>query len=117
MQRWNLLHPDETPRQSVVSELLGNREGPVIAATDYLKSFADQIRAFVPGRYTVLGTDGYGRSDRRERLRHFFEVNRYFVAIAALKSLCDEGKVGAETVRAAIAKYDIDPGKPNPVTV
>jgi pyruvate dehydrogenase E1 component len=116
-ERWNLLHPDEAPREPAVSQLLANRQGPVIAATDYMKAVADQIRSFVPGRYSVLGTDGYGRSDRRERLRHFFEVNRYFVAIAALKSLRDEGAIGPETVRKAIAKYDIDPGKPNPVSV
>jgi pyruvate dehydrogenase E1 component len=116
-ERWNLLHPEETPREPVVAALLRSRRGPVIAASDYVKAYADQIRAFVPGRFHVLGTDGYGRSDRRERLRHFFEVNRYFVAIAALKALCDEGEVPAETVRAAIAKYGIDPDKPNPVDV
>jgi pyruvate dehydrogenase E1 component len=116
-ERWNLLHPDETPREPVVTSLLRSRQGPVIAATDWVKAYADQIRAFVPGRYHVLGTDGYGRSDRRERLRHHFEVNRYFVAVAALKALADDGAVPPETVRAAIAKYGIDPDKPNPVTV
>jgi pyruvate dehydrogenase E1 component len=116
-ERWNLLHPEQTPRLCAVAEQLRERPGPVVAATDYMKSQADQIRAFVPGRYVVLGTDGYGRSDRRERLRHFFEVNRYFVAIAALKALADDGALPPSTVRQAIEKYGIDPEKPNPVTV
>jgi pyruvate dehydrogenase E1 component len=116
-ERWNLLHPDETPRVGHVGTLLADRQGPVIAATDYMKVHADQIRSFVPGRYTVLGTDGYGRSDRRERLRHFFEVNRYFVTLAALKALADDGAISRDAVRAAIEKYDIDPEKPSPVSV
>ena len=109
------MHPEQSRREPVVTGLLKEREGPVVAATDYMKAVADQIRAFVPGRYVVLGTDGFGRSDRRERLRHFFEVNRYFVAIAALKALCDDGVVPPETVRAAIEKYGVDPDKPDPV--
>jgi pyruvate dehydrogenase E1 component len=116
-ERWNLLHPQEEPRVCHVAELLSERRGPVVAASDYMKAVADQIRAFVPGRYATLGTDGYGRSDRRERLRHFFEVNRYFVAIAALKSLADDGAIPPERVSAAIEKYGIDPAKPSPVTV
>ena len=100
-----------------MEEALAERAGPVIAATDYLQAYADQIRAFVPGRYRVLGTDGFGRSDTRARLRHFFEVNRYFIAIAALHSLAEEGAVSAAAVRQAIEKYGIDPEKPNPVTV
>jgi pyruvate dehydrogenase E1 component len=116
-ERWNLLHPDEPARVSYVAKQLGERQGPVVAASDYMKTVADQIRAFVPGRYATLGTDGYGRSDRRERLRHFFEVNRYFVAIAALKALADDGALPRDTVRAAIEKYGIDREKPNPVTV
>ena len=90
------------------------RRGPVVAATDYMKTHADQIRAFVPGRYVVLGTDGFGRSDTRERLRHFFEVNRYYVALAALKALADDGELAPATVAQAIEKYGIDPGKPPP---
>src|SRR5262249_53704938 len=88
-ERWNMLHPAEAQKSSVVSRELSDRRGPVVAATDYMKSHADQIRAFVPGRYVVLGTDGFGRSDTRERLRDFFEVNRYYVALAALKALMD----------------------------
>ncbi len=113
-ERWNLLHPAEAPKSSVVHRELSGRRGPVVAATDYMKTHADQIRAFVPGRYVVLGTDGFGRSDTRERLRHFFEVNRYWVILAALKALTDDGEVAPGTVAAAIEKYGIDPGKPPP---
>jgi pyruvate dehydrogenase E1 component len=117
--RWNLLHPSDAPRKSYVESRLEGSSGPIIASTDYMKIFADQIRPFVPkGRtYRVLGTDGYGRSDTREKLRHFFEVNRYWTAIAALKALADEGTVKASVVADAIRKYGIDPNKPNPVTV
>jgi pyruvate dehydrogenase E1 component len=113
-ERWNRLHPTEPPRQSYVTTCLADRAGPVIAATDYMKSFADQIRPFVPGTYKVLGTDGYGRSDYRRRLRRFFEVDRYHVAQAALQALGQEGAVPLETAAEAITKYGIDPEKPNP---
>jgi pyruvate dehydrogenase E1 component len=117
--RWNLLHPTEKPRKSYVESRLEGRDGPVIASTDYMKTFADQIRPFLPkGRtYRVLGTDGFGRSDTREKLRHFFEVNRYWVTVAALKALADDGVVKPAVVADAIRKYGIDPAKPNPVTV
>jgi pyruvate dehydrogenase E1 component len=117
VERWNLLHPTETPRKSYVETVLADAPGPVIAATDYMKSFADQIRQFVPGRYRVLGTDGYGRSDYRVKLRHFFEVNRHFVAVAALSSLAQEGTISSSVVADAIAKYGIDPDKPDPTKV
>ena len=93
--------------------------GPVVAATDYIKTFADQIRPFVPREraYRVLGTDGFGRSDSRAKLRHFFEVNRYFVAIAALKALAESGEGRAQTAAEAIRKYGIDPNKPDPTTL
>jgi pyruvate dehydrogenase E1 component len=116
-ERWNLLHPDERARLSWVEQQLRDREGPVVAATDYVKAYADQIRAFVPRHYRVLGTDGFGRSDVRARLRHFFEVNRYFVAVAALKSLADTGRLSPQAVRQAIEKYKIDPEKPSPTRV
>jgi pyruvate dehydrogenase E1 component len=118
-ERWNLLHPTEAPRKSYVESRLEGTSGPVIASTDYMKAFADQIRLFIPkGRsYRVLGTDGYGRSDTREKLRHFFEVNRYWTAIAALKALADDGMVKPAVVAEAMRKYGIDPDKPNPVTV
>ncbi len=115
--RWNMLHPTEPPRRSYVGDCLAGRRGPVIAATDYVKSFADQIRAFVPGHYRVLGTDGYGRSDYRKNLRRFFEVDRHYVAVAALASLAQDGTVPAATVADAIARYGIDPGKPDPSLV
>ncbi len=115
--RWNLLHPAEPPRLSHVERCLKETQGPVIAATDYVHAFAEQIRAFVPRRYAVLGTDGFGRSDTREKLRHFFEVDRHFVAVAALKALADDGQIIQTKVAEAIAKYGIDPNKPNPLTV
>jgi pyruvate dehydrogenase E1 component len=115
--RWNMLHPQETPRKSFVEASLGDRPGPGIAATDYIHTFAEQIRPFVGRRYATLGTDGYGRSDFRRKLREFFEVNRHFVAVAALKSLSEEGLVPAATVSKALKKYSIDPNKPNPIAV
>jgi pyruvate dehydrogenase E1 component len=115
--RWNMLHPTAKPRVSYVEQCLADRSGPVIAATDYMKAFADQIRPFVKRSYRVLGTDGFGRSDSRENLRRFFEVNRYYVTVAALKALADDGVVQPKTVAEAIKKYGIDPEKPNPATV
>ena len=118
VQRWNMLHPEQPPRLAHIEECLKDRNGPVIAATDYMKLFADQVRGFVPGRkFFALGTDGFGRSDTREKLRGFFEVNRHYVAVAALKSLSDEETVPQSTVAAAIKKFGIDPEKPNPTTV
>jgi pyruvate dehydrogenase E1 component len=116
-RRWNMLHPTETPRRSHVERCLQETEGPVIAATDYIRTFAEQIRAYVPRRYVVLGTDGFGRSDTREKLRRFFEVDRHYVAVAALKALADEGAVPAARVAEAIQKYGIDPARPPPWTV
>jgi pyruvate dehydrogenase E1 component len=118
-ERWNMLHPEAKPRVPYVSQCLEKRAGPVVAATDYIKAFAEQIRPFVPGDrgYKVLGTDGFGRSDSRAKLRHFFEVNRHFVAIAALKALSDKGEVKPKLVADAIKKYGVDPEKSDPVTV
>jgi pyruvate dehydrogenase E1 component len=116
-ERWNRLHPTAPPRQSWVETSLAGHQGPVIAATDYIRSFADQIRPFVKRSYTVLGTDGFGRSDTRAALRDFFEVDRRWVTVAALKALADEGKLPLETVQAAIAKLGIDPEKPEPTGV
>ena len=116
-ERWNLLHPTETPRRSWVEQCLGDRDGPAVAATDYIRMFADQIRPFVRGRYRVLGTDGFGRSDYRKKLRHFFEVDRHWVTLAALESLAPDGAVPAAKVGEAIKKYGIDPDKPNPAKV
>jgi pyruvate dehydrogenase E1 component len=116
-ERWNMLNPDKKAKSSYVAECLSKTEGPVIASTDYMKSFADQIRNFVPGRYVSLGTDGYGRSDSREALRSFFEIDRYYVVLAALKALADEGKLPASKAAEAIKKYKIDTSRPNPTTV
>src|ERR1044071_6780327 len=118
-ERWNLLHPEAKGRVPYVTKVLQDQPGPVIAASDYIKTFAEQIRPFVPqGRsYKVLGTDGFGRSDSRARLRYFFEVNRQFVAVAALKALADQGEIKVKQVAEALKKYGIDPEKPDPTTV
>ncbi len=118
-ERWNLLHPTDAPRESWVEKNLKGSTGPVVASSDYIKTFAEQIRPFIPaGRaYRVLGTDGFGRSDTRERLRDFFEVDRHWVTVAALKALADQGDIKATVVAAAFEKYGIDANKPNPVTV
>ena len=116
-QRWNLLHPEDAPRRSYLQTVLDGHPGPVVAATDYIKTHADQVRPFVERRYVALGTDGYGRSDFRRKLREFFEVDRHFVATAALKALADDGVLPPATVSEALRRYGIDPAKPNPVTV
>ena len=115
VERWNRLHPTEEPKRSYVETMLADRPGPVIASTDYIKAFADQIRPFVDRRYAVLGTDGFGRSDYRKALRRFFEVDRHFVALTALHALSQEGKVPKERVAEAISKYELDPEKRNPM--
>src|SRR6188472_2916865 len=115
VERWNRLHPTEEPKRSHVETLLADRPGPVIASTDYIKTFADQIRPFIDRRYAVLGTDGFGRSDYRKALREFFEVDRYFVTLTALHALAQDGLMPKERVAEAITKYDIDPDKPNPM--
>ena len=117
VSRWNLLHPEEPARLSYVETCLKDRKGPVIASTDYMKIVADQIREFVPNRYRVLGTDGFGRSDTREKLRYFFEVDRHYVVVAALKALADEGKIPVSAVTKAIQTFAIDPEKPEPIKV
>ena len=115
--RWNLLHPTEKPKATHVENCLAKTQGPVIASTDYVRAFADQIREFVPRRYKVLGTDGFGRSDSRANLRRFFEVDRHFVVVAALKALAEDGEVAPNRVAEAIKKYGIDAAKPAPWTV
>jgi len=117
VDRWNTLHPKEEQRRSYVEACLADREGPFVAATDYIKTVPDQIRQWVPGRYAVLGTDGFGRSDSRAALRKFFEVDRYSIAVAALKALADDGMLDVDTVMRAIEKFGIDPSKPDPVTL
>jgi len=117
VERWNLLHPTEKPRVAFVAQQLDKHAGPVIASTDYMKNYAEQIRAFLPqGRtYKVLGTDGFGRSDFRSKLREHFEVNRHYIVVAALKALADEGTVPAAKVAEAIKKYGINADKINPL--
>ncbi len=115
VERWNMLHPEEPQRRCYVQERLDACEGPVVSATDYMRSFAEQIRPYLSKRYLCLGTDGFGRSDMRLQLRKFFEVNRFYVVLAALKALADEGSIDASKAGEAIAKYRIDPEKPNPV--
>jgi pyruvate dehydrogenase E1 component len=114
VERWNLLHPDAPVRVPYVQQLLQDREGPVIAATDYVRTVPDQIRQWVGGRYVTLGTDGYGRSDSRAALRKHFEVDRNFIAFAALKSLADEGKIDQPAVTHAMRALGVDPCKPVP---
>ncbi len=115
-ERWNTLHPEAKARASYVEQCL-DAKTPVIAATDYIRSYSDQIRPFVKASYKTLGTDGFGRSDTRKKLRHFFEVDRYYIAVAALKALADEGSIEATVVSKAIKQYQIDADKPNPTTV
>jgi pyruvate dehydrogenase E1 component len=117
VERWNMLHPTDESRRAYVSEQLSGGSGPVIASTDYIRTFADQIRQWVPGRYRVLGTDGYGRSDFRRALRRFFEVDRHYVTVAALKELADEGAIEPARVREAIERYAINADAAMPTTV
>ncbi len=115
--RWNQLHPTKKARQSYLETQLRGRKGPVIISTDYIRAYAEQIREFVWSRFVSLGTDGFGRSDTRENLRIFFEVNRYYIVVAALKALSDDDELDSKIVQQAIKKYGIDPEKPDPVTV
>jgi len=115
--RWNQLHPTKKARRSYLETQLQGRKGPVIISTDYIRAYAEQIREFVASRFVSLGTDGFGRSDTRESLRTFFEVNRFYVVVAALKALSDSGEIDNKVVQQAIKKYGIDPEKPNPTTV
>ncbi|NOU24053.1 MAG: pyruvate dehydrogenase (acetyl-transferring), homodimeric type [Methylotenera sp.] len=116
-ERWNMLNPEKPQKLSYVAQAMKGAQGPTIASTDYMKSFAEQIASFVPGKFVALGTDGYGRSDSREALRSFFEVDRYYVVLATLKALADEGKLPASKAAEAVKKYKLDANKPNPTTV
>ena len=112
-----MLHPSQKQKISHVEQCLGNTQGPIVAASDYVRLYAEQIRPFINRRYVTLGTDGFGRSDTRESLRHFFEVDRRWVTVAALKALADDEVIERSVVADAIAKYGIDINKPNPMTV
>ncbi len=115
--RWNQLHPTKKARKSYIEQMLEGRKGPAVIATDYTRTYANQIREHVPMKLVTLGTDGFGRSDTRANLRTFFEVNKYYITVAALKALADEGELETKVVQQAIKKYNIDAEKPNPVTV
>ncbi len=115
-ERWNMLNPGKKARTSYITQQLEKCDGPVIASSDYIRAVSNQVRKYVPANYTILGTDGFGRSDTRKNLRRHFEINRYYVALATLKTLADEGKVPASRVTEAIKRYGIDTKKPNPVT-
>jgi pyruvate dehydrogenase E1 component len=116
-ERFNMLHPLETPRVPFVAQQLAKHDGPVIASTDYMKNYAEQIRPFIPkGRtYKVLGTDGFGRSDFRSKLREHFEINRHYIVVAALKALSEEGAVPVAKVAEALKQYGIKTDKVNPL--
>lgn len=114
VERYNRLHPNESPKQSYVSQQLAGRNGPVISATDYMRIYSDQIRPYIDAPYTTLGTDGYGRSDTREQLRHFFEVDAKHIVFATLNTLAEQGELPKSTVTDAMKKYSIDPEKLNP---
>ena len=116
VERWNMLNPDKPQKQSIVQQVVADQDSPVIASTDYMKSFPEQIANFLPNKFVALGTDGYGRSDSREALRSFFEVDRYYIVIAALKALVDTKKIEVSTLTKAIKQYNIDGNKPNPVS-
>ncbi|HCU88324.1 MAG TPA: pyruvate dehydrogenase (acetyl-transferring), homodimeric type [Gammaproteobacteria bacterium] len=116
-ERWNMLHPNSSPRISYVQSMIGGHSGPVIAASDYMKVYADQIREFIPRSYRTFGTDGFGRSDSRTQLRQFFEVSRNFICLGALKSLAEEGTIDNAVVTDAITRLDIDPEKENPQSI
>lgn len=115
--RWNQLHPTKKARRSYLETQMQGRKGPAIMATDYNRAYSEQLREYLPSRFATLGTDGFGRSDTRENLRIFFEVNRYYVVVAALKALSDDGDIDSKLVQQAIRKYKLDPDKPNPITV
>jgi pyruvate dehydrogenase E1 component len=115
VERWNMLHPELRPKQAYITELMEKEKGPAIAATDYIKLYADQVRAWVPTQYKVLGTDGFGRSDSRANLRHHFEVDYKHVVVAALSELVKQGELDSKVAMAAIEKYEIDIDRINPL--
>ncbi len=115
VERWNMLHPDQNPKNCYVKECLQDVKSPVVAATDYMKMYADQIRPYIKSSYVVLGTDGFGRSDTRKQLRYHFEVNAQYIAVAAIYALVDEGSIDQSILKAALQKYGIDSDKADPL--
>jgi len=116
-ERWNMLHPDDDHKVPYITRILDDSDAPVVSSTDYMKAYSDQVREYVSATFVTLGTDGFGRSDTRAKLREFFEVDRYYVTVAALHALSLDGKLDAKTVAKALQQYGIDPDKPNPATV
>lgn len=112
--RWNMLHPEAEPRKAWISEQFEGNKSPVIASTDYIRAYVEPLREFIDGELTTLGTDGFGRSDSREQLRRFFEIDRNYVVIAALNGLAKQGVINAKEVSEAIVKLNIDADKVNP---
>ena len=117
IERWNLIHPDKKPKQSHLEKCLSKHRVPTVAVSDYVKMVSEQISPYVPGKYYALGTDGFGRSETRENLRQFFEVDRYYIVLTAIRALAIEGKVEISKADEVIKKYNIDPEKPSPITV
>ena len=116
-ERWNMLNPDKKQKTSLIQEIISDQESPIIASTDYMKSYAEQISNFLPNKFISLGTDGFGRSDSREALRNFFEVDRYFIVIASIKALIDNKKINKDLLAKAIKKYKINGNKSNLVSI
>lgn len=116
-ERWNRLNPDKEKRVSHIESAVENKVNPIIASTDYMKSFPEQIARFIPNKFVALGTDGYGRSDSREALRSFFEVDRYYIVIAALTELVNNEKINSSILLKAIKDYKLEGNKPNPMSI
>ena len=115
--RWNTLHPTSKPKQSYLESCIKDKNGPVVAVSDYVKLVAEQIAPYLKCPFIALGTDGFGRSETRDELRSFFEINRYYITMAAIESLSKEGKIDKVEIQKAIEKYNLDPEKSNPTTV
>jgi len=116
-ERWNLIHPDKIPRHSHLEQCLSKHRVPTVSVSDYVKMVSEQIGPYVPGPYYSLGTDGFGRSETRQALRHFFEVDRYYIVLTAIRALALDGKLEMSKVDAVMKKYNLDPEKPSPITV
>ena len=116
-ERWNLMHPEQEQKKSHLEVSLSKNSVPTIAVSDYVKMVSEQIGPYVPGPYYALGTDGFGRSETRDALRRFFEVDRYYIVLTAIRSLANENKIGMEMVEKVMNKYNLDPEKPNPISV
>jgi pyruvate dehydrogenase E1 component len=115
-ERANLLHPEEEVHVPYLTEVMEKHEGPAVFSSDYMRSYPEQIRRLIPNKLTILGTDGYGRSDSRAKLRDFFEVDRRWIVLASLQALVKDGTLEAGVLSEAVKKYDINPAKPNPLT-